>query len=117
MKRCANFTRSLAWQLDGLKNHSDGIAEAEEGLQPSEVVSMIYLFERLSLSVGEFYSRRPTAAKLEHMEGGFDAIQFYYFLGGAVAVMVLIFSQINIKGRVQKQFRHAFPPSRRFKVE
>jgi hypothetical protein len=50
------------------------------------------------------------------MEGGFDAIQFYYFLGGAVAVMLLLFSQINIKGKVQKQFRHTFP-GRRFKLE
>jgi hypothetical protein len=40
------------------------------------------------------------------MEGGFDAIQFYYFLGGAVAVMLLLFSQ----------FRHTFP-GRRFKLE
>ena len=51
------------------------------------------------------------------MEGGFDAVQFYYFLGGAVLVMVLLFSQINIKGKVQKQFRHAFPNNRRFKIE
>lgn len=80
-------------------------------------MSMVYLLEKLSLSVGEFYSLRPAAEELDHMEGGFDAIQFYYFLCGAVGVMVVLFSQINIKGKVQKQFRHAFPQSRRFKVE
>jgi hypothetical protein len=51
------------------------------------------------------------------MESWLGDAEFYYFLTGVGIVLVYILSQVNIKKKVSRQFRHAFPPGSRFKVE
>jgi hypothetical protein len=83
----------------------------------NEIVALFNLFNKISISVGHFYQYIPQSIKLDHLQSNIDAITIYYFLFGALIVLFYIFSRIDIGKKVKKQFRHAFPKSKQFKLD
>jgi hypothetical protein len=82
----------------------------------NEIVALINTFNKVSLSVGHFYQHAPKEVQLDHLKSAVDVVRFYYFLAGAVIVLVYIFSRIDISKKIKKQFRHTFPPNNKFKL-
>lgn len=82
----------------------------------NEIVALINTFNKVSISVGHFYSHMPAEIKLDHMQSPVNNIKMYYFLIGVVFVMLYIFSRIDIGHKVKKQFKHTFPNNPKFKL-
>ena len=64
-----------------------------------------------------YYDRKSETVKLQHMKSWLDFTDVYYFILGLGCVVVYMFSQIDIEKKVKRQFRHAFPPGNKFKLD
>jgi hypothetical protein len=84
--------------------------ELNSNLTSLQLAGLIRLWHSTTESVNIFYGELDGKVKMEHMKSWLDQGQFYYFLLGAGIVMVYLLCQIDPKKKVQRQFRHAFPP-------
>lgn len=82
----------------------------------NEIVALINTFHKISTSVGHFYQHANQEVKLDHLQSPVDVLKFYYFLFGAVIVLIYIFSRIDISKKIKKQFKHTFPSNPKYKL-
>lgn len=55
--------------------------------------------------------------KLDHLKSPFNIFEMWYFIVGMVLVIVYVFSQVDLKKKVKKQFKHTFPSTKKFRLE
>lgn len=89
----------------------------KEQFNRNEIVALFNLFNKISISVGYFYQYGPKEIELDHLKSPFNIFEMWYFMIGMILVIVYIFSQVDLKKKVKKQFRHTFPSNKKMRIE
>lgn len=55
--------------------------------------------------------------QLDHLKSPFNILEMWYFIIGMVLVIVYVFSRVDLKKKVKKQFRHTFPSNQKMRIE
>ena len=89
----------------------------KEQFNRNEIVALFNLFNKVAISVGYFYQHRPKDLPLDHLKSAFDIFEMWYFMIGMLLVIVYVFSQVDLKKKIKKQFRHTFPNTTKMRIE